>query len=156
MESDFKKLKPKSKSGEYAKEISGLFRYNLGTHKKTRLKKAGLENSRSLLHNDEAKKHADKLFVEFTKRSKSIGKDTANRFRFVTILQAVIAPTIEAVEEAVVQLERAFKNAIGSYKLWSRGTIELEMVNLEILERIHKARDDEGRKLTVSITFSNE
>lgn len=149
MESDFEKLKRKSKSGEYLKEISGLFRYNLGTHKKTRLKKAGLEGSRSLLHNAEAKKHADKLFVEFSKRSKSTGKDAANRFRFVTILQAVVEPTIEAVEEAVIQLEITFKKIIGSFGLWSRGTIELEMVNLDILERIHKARDDEGRKLTV-------
>ena len=149
MDKNFKKLKEKSKSGEYLKEIVGLLRYNLGTHKSTRLKRAGIGKSKSLLHNDISKKHADRLFLELNRRAKAVGKEASNRFRFVTILQAVTEPTIEEVEEAVKQLEITFKSVVGSFRLWSRGTIELEMVNLGILERIHKAKDDEGRKLTV-------
>jgi hypothetical protein len=124
-------------------------RFNLGSHKKTRLKKAGVANSRSLLHDDVSKKHADKLFEELNRRAKLLGRSADQRLRFMTVLQELTDPTIEDVEQAVNQLETISKSMLGSLKLWSRGTIELEMVNLDILDRIGKARDDEQRKMNV-------
>jgi hypothetical protein len=145
----FKEMKRKSRSGETLDNLAFAMRFNLGSHKKTRLKKAGVANSRSLLHDDISKKHADKLFDELNRRAKALGKTADQRLRFMTVLQELTEPTIEDVESAVDQLEYLFKSILGSLKLWSRGTIELEMVNLDILERIGKARDDEQRKMNV-------
>jgi hypothetical protein len=145
----FKEMKRKSRSGETLEKLAFAMRFNLGSHKKTRLKKAGVANSRSLLHDDVSKKHADKLFEELNRRAKLLGRSADQRLRFMTVLQELTNPTIEDVEHAINQLETIFKSMLGSLKLWSRGTIELEMVNLDILERIGKARDDEQRKMNV-------
>jgi hypothetical protein len=142
-------MKRKSRSGETLEKLAFAMRFNLGSHKKTRLKKAGVANSRSLLHDDVSKKHADKLFEELNRRAKLLGRSADQRLRFMTVLQELTNPTIEDVEHAINQLETIFKSMLGSLKLWSRGTIELEMVNLDILERIGKARDDEQRKMNV-------
>ena len=149
MDEGFRKLKEKSMSGELLAQYAFQTRYNLGTHKRIRLRRAGVEKSGSLLHDDVAKSHATKLFQELNRRAKAIGSEADDRLRFMTVLQAVVDPTIEAVEAEVVRLETAFKSMLGSMRLWSRGSIELEMVNLNILERIKTAREDEGRKLNV-------
>jgi hypothetical protein len=149
MAQSFKEMKRKSRSGETLEQLASVMRFNLGSHKKTRLKKASAGNSRSLLHDDVSKKHADKLFDELNTRAKALGRSADKRLRFMTVLQELTDPEIEDVERAVRQLEGIFKSMLGSLKLWSRGTIELEMVNLEILDRIGKARDDEQRKMNV-------
>jgi hypothetical protein len=149
MAQTFKEMKRKSRSGETLEQLAFAMRYNLGMHKRTRLKKAGVGNSQSLLHDDVSKKHGLKLFDELNKRAKLLGRSADERLRFMTVLQELTDPTIEDVESAVDQLEYLFKSMLGSLKLWSRGTIELEMVNLDILDRIGKARDDEQRKMNV-------
>ena len=149
MDEGFRRLKEKSLSGELLAQYAFETRYNLGAHKRTRLRRAGVEKSGSILHADVAEAHGAKLFQELDRRAKAIGSDANSRLRFMTVLQAVVDPTIEAVEEAVLRLEAEFKSTVGSLKLWSRGSIELEMVNLDILERINTAREDEGRKLNV-------
>jgi len=149
MAQTFKEMKRKSHSGETLEQLAFAMRFNLGSHKKTRLKKSGAGNSRSLLHDDVSQKHADKLFEELNTRAKALGRSADQRLRFMTVLQELTDPTIEDVEQAVDQLETIFKSMLGSLKLWSRGTIELEMVNLDILDRIGKARDDEQRKMNV-------
>ena len=149
MAQSFKDIKRKSRSGETLERLAFAMRYNLGMHKRTRLKRAGAGNSRTLLHDDVSKKHADKLFEELNTRAKTLGRSADQRLRFMTVLQELTDPEIEDVEQAVRQLEDIFKSMLGSLKLWSRGTIELEMVNLDILDRIGKARDDEQRKMNV-------
>ena len=149
MNKAFKELKRKSQSGELLIQYASQFRYNLGTHKKTRLIKAGVGSSRSLLHSDISQQHAYKLFSELNRRGKGLGKEAETRLRFMTVLHSVTDPTIEDVEQAVEQLSSTFKYILDSMKLWSRGAIELEMVNLDILQRISKCRDDEARKLNV-------
>lgn len=149
MADTFEELKKESKSGKSLEKLLLALRYNLGTHKRTRLMKAGAGNSRSLLHDDVSQKHADKLFEELNVRAKMLGRSADQRLRFMTVLQELTDPEIEDVESAVRQLEDIFKSILGSLKLWSRGTIELEMVNLDILERIGKARNDEQRKMNV-------
>lgn len=145
----FKEMKKKSHSGETLETLASAMRYNLGVHKRTRLAKAGVGNSRSLLHDDVSEKHAQKLYEELNARGKLLGKAADQRLRFMTVLQELTEPTIEDVEQAVNQLETIFKSLLGSMRLWSRGTIELEMINLDILDRIGKARDDEQRKMNV-------
>lgn len=149
MAKTFKEMKRKSRSGETLEQLASVMRYNLGSHKKTRLKKAGAGNSRSLLHDDVSQKHADQLFDELNRRATALGKAADQRLRFMTVLQELTNPTIEHVGAAVHDLESIFKSMLGSLKLWARGTIELEMINLDILDRIGKARDDEQRKMNV-------
>ncbi len=145
----FKQLEKEHKSGEAFSALIEHIRFDLGTHKKIRLRKAGVEGSGSLLHVDVSKRHAERLEKELVARAKKIGAAANERFRFVTLLQSVVTPTVEKVSEAVEEMERQFQAIFGEMKLWSRGTIELEMVNLTILEKIKGVRDDEARKLNV-------
>lgn len=149
MDKAFKELKRKFKTGEALEEIRSVIRYDLGKQKKTRLKIAGVANSGSLLHNDISKKHAEKLAVELKARAKKIGSEANERFRFATILQSLVNPTIDSVSTEVERIEAQFDAIFGEEGLWSRGTIELELINLSILKRISKARNDEARKLNV-------
>jgi len=149
MDKAFKELKRKHKTGEALSEIRSQIRYNLGKHKKTKLKIAGVGSSGSLLHEAVNEKHAEKLALELQARAKKIGPSANQRFRFVTILQALVNPSIESVSKEVERLETQFKAIFEEEGLWSRGAIELELINLSILERISKARDDEARKLNV-------
>ena len=149
MKDTFKELKRKSESGEALAALRELVRYDLGTHKKTRLRIAGVEKSKTLLHDDIAKKHGERLAEELSKRAWKIGSAADKRLKFVTILQATVDPTIESVEAAVRNLEAEYQCVFGDMKLWSRGAIELEIVNLELLRRISSMSDNEARKLNV-------
>ena len=80
--------------------------------------------------------------------------DANDRFRFMTVLQAVVEPDIEKVREAVEAMESDFKYTVGQMGLWSRGAIELEMVNLTILKKIDGLSDSEARKLNVLIDLA--
>ena len=153
MDEAFKKIKVKSESGEAFRELQSFVRYNLGTHKRTRLKKAGVEKSGSLLHVDVAKKHGEKLTEELKVRAKKAGKKANERFRFLTILHSTVTPSVESVKDAVEEMERAYQRTVGESGLWSRGAIELELVNLDILRRIQQAKEDEGRKYNVLLAL---
>lgn len=149
MKDAFRELKRKSESGEMLDSLRAALRYDLGTHKKIRLRIAGVEKSKTLLHDDIAKKHGERLADELKKRAWKIGPEADKRLKFVTILQATVDPTIEEVEVAVNRLEAEYGTIFGSMKLWSRGAIELEVVNLELLRRISNMSDNEARKLNV-------
>ena len=149
MKDTFKELKRRSESGEALAALRELVRYDLGTHKKTRLRIAGVEKSKTLLHDDIAKKHGERLAEELNKRAWKIGSAADKRLKFVTILQATVDPTIESVEAAVRNLEAEYQRVFGDMKLWSRGAIELEIVNLDLLYRISKMKFGEARKLNV-------
>ena len=149
MTQEFEQLKEEHQSGEAFASLIGLIRFDLGTHKRIRLRKAGAEGSGSLLHSGVSERHAQRLEKELVARAKRIGAGANERFRFVTLLQAVVSPSIEKVSVAVEEMESQFQSIFGEMKLWSRGAIELEMVNLTILEKIKGVRDDEARKLNV-------
>jgi hypothetical protein len=149
MKKAFEELKRKSASGEALAELRELVRYDLGSHKKTRLKIAGVDKSKTLLHSDIAEKHGERLAEELKKRAWKIGSEADKRLKFVTILQATVNPTLEAVDVAVKQLEGEYQRVFGDMKLWSRGATELEVVNLELLCRISRMSDNEARKLNV-------
>ncbi|MGJ0394344.1 MAG: hypothetical protein ACR650_16625 [Methylocystis sp.] len=154
MAKDFDELKRQALSGELFESIKAAiknaFRPDLGTHKKTRLKQAGVGQSGSLLHDQVAKKHAALLAGELKTRARKVGLEEANdRFRFMTVLQAVVEPDLEKVCEAVKAMEADFEHTVGQMGLWSRGAIELEIVNLTILKKISGLSDGEARKLNV-------
>jgi hypothetical protein len=150
----FAELKAKSESGEFFDQISHAIRYDLGMHKKTRLKLAGVISSGSLLHNSVSEIHANKLAEELKERARKIGVSANERFRFMTALQSVVSPTVEDVTAAVEQMERDFAATVGEMKLWSRGAIELEMVNLGILKKISSVSDGASHKFNVLSTIS--
>lgn len=154
MAEDFRQLREQARSGELFElikaSIRNAFRFDLGTHKKTRLKKAGVAGSGSILHDGVAKTHAAMLAGELRKRANRVGLEEVNdRFRLMTALQAVVEPDTEMVRQAVEAMERDFKYTVGQMGLWSRGAIELEMVNLSILKKISGLSDSEARKLNV-------
>ena len=136
-------------SGELFTDTLNAIRFNLGTHKKTRLKNAGLARSSSLLHDDVSKKHAESLAAELTKRAKRVGRTANERFRLMTALGAVVDPNEDEVREAVEAMEANFNWTVGQTYPWSRGAIELEMVNLTILKKISTLSENEARKLNV-------
>jgi len=136
-------------SGEQLELITRVIRYNLGTHKKTRLRLAGLESSRSLLHDDVSAKHAEKLSKELLRRAKSIGSSADNRLRFLTILHSTEDLSASSVRSAVQSMRRKYNKALNKLRLWSRGAIELEIVSLSILRKLSGIRNDEARKLNV-------
>ena len=145
----FEELKQGSMSGEGLKFLAQVIRYNLGTHKKTRLKQAGVSASHSLLHDEVSARHAERLSKELQRRAKRIGKDTGERLRFLTILHSTENLSDHGVRAAVVKMEKAYKKALTKLRLWSRGAIELEIVNLTILRKLCRIKSDEARKLNV-------
>lgn len=149
MVNSFKELKRVSKSGKAFSDLKEYIRYDLGAHKSTRLKIANCQKSGSILHDNISKIHAQKLSKELQARAKKVGSSAKSRFRFLTILQAVVEPTERKVSAAVESMEGQFQNIIGDLGIWSRGAIELEMVNLTILEKISNLSDNEARKLNV-------
>lgn len=152
MDQAFRELKRKSESGELLKLYSELgrgSRYALGQHKKTRLKLAGVGNNRTLLDSDIAQRHAKLLADELKAKARKIGIEATKRLKFVTILEATVEPNIDSVSAAVERLKSSYSVIFGDIGIWSRGAIELEIVNLSILERISQQSDSEARKLNV-------
>jgi hypothetical protein len=149
MPKSFDELKRQYKGGKAFTDLQKHIRYDLGAHKKTRLKLAAAENSGSLLHDNISRVHAQKLSKELRTRADKVGTSAKNRFRFMTILQAVVEPTEKKVSAAVEAMKSQFQTIVGDLGLWSRGAIELEMVNLTILEKISSLSDNEARKLNV-------
>ena len=144
---EFEEMKRKSQSGETLEFLRSQMRFNVGDHRKTRLKRVGAANSRSLLHEEVGERHALILQEEYSKRVDRIGKDAQKRLKWVTILQEVVDANVEDVSWAVERLENQFKGIVSDMGLWSRGALELEMVNIEILEKIAGRNDEEQRKL---------
>jgi hypothetical protein len=149
MTKTFKDLKKASEDQSAFKSLKAYIRFDLGSHKKTRLKMAGVADSKTLLHNSVSKKHADRLAKELQKKAKALGPNASSRLHFVTILHSVIKPNIKDLTKAIESFEAAYEEAVAEGGFWSRGAIELELVNLTILEKIKGIRDDEARKLNV-------
>lgn len=145
----FEALKRRSMSGEQLEQFTRVIRYNLGTHKKTRLRLAGVASSRSLLHDDVSATHAEKLSKEFQRRAKSIGSRAESRLRFLTILHSTEDLSDASVQFAVEKMSSKYTKALNKLHLWSRGAIELEIVNLSILRKLKDIKNDEARKLNV-------
>lgn len=158
MSSSFKRLKARSKSGEALEFLRSVIRYDLGTHKRTRLRQAGVLKAVSLLWDSVSKEHARRLTTELQARARKVGRSASKRFRFLTILHSVDNVDIADVRVSVRSMETRYRKVLSKLQLWSRGTIELEIVNLTILRQIAGSTDGEARKLNVlsGLTVANE
>ncbi len=148
MAQSFKELK--RTTAKQLDRLRSIMRPNLGSHKRTKLKKAGCGKSRSLLHNDVAKRHATLLFTDYQKK---LGKLTRyvvqERLRFLTVLHSVVGLNRKDVMRAVSRMEAAFHLAFDGSGAWLLGAVEVEVVNIALLRRIGSLSEDETRKLDV-------
>jgi len=152
MTADFKTIKRRSKSGEGLTRLRAAAAgvpFLLGTQKRTRLKRAGCEKSGTLLHNDVAKRHAEKMFAEYKRLTQRSDYD-ARRLRYVTVLYEVC----ELDERKIISSCKSMISSVTfdlkrSKVAWGLGAAEVELVNLDLLARINEQTEDEKRKFHV-------
>jgi hypothetical protein len=112
-------------------------RPNLGAHKRSRLRRAGRGESKTLLHNEVAERHAEMLRDEYMERLGRLTPDEAEqRLRFMTVLHSVVALDKDAVMRAVQEMETALSRVFEESETWVLGAVEVEIVNVGLLRRI--------------------
>jgi hypothetical protein len=130
--------------------LRAIIRPNLGSHKRTRLRRAGCGESETLLHDEVAKRHADMLREDYRKRLERLTRSEAqDRLRFLTVLHSVVRLDRKAVMRAVGGMEAALRRVFDGSGAWALGAVEVEVVNIALLRRIGSLSDDEARKLNV-------
>ena len=123
-------------------------RFNLGEHRKTRLKKATGGRSRTLLDRGVAEKHAIKLKNSYEKHC-NLSDFNTNRLKYLTILHELLELDIEQALDSAKRMKQAVEEIFDDCDLWALGVIEVELVNIELLEKIQAQDDNEKRKLAV-------
>ena len=130
--------------------LRSLIRPDLGSHKRTTLRRAGCEASGSLLHNDVAAAHSTLLKQDYQDRFHRGSPDgNQDQLRFLTVLHSVMALDEAAVLRAASEMEAGIHRVFEGLGAWCLGAIEVEIVNLALLRRIGSLSDDETRKLNV-------
>lgn len=130
--------------------LRAIMRLDLGTHKRTRLRRAGCGNSKTLLHNDVAANHGKMLAADYKNRWSKLSRDAAYaRLRFLTVLHSVVRLEKTSVLRAVERMETALLRVFEGSGTWMLGAVEIEIVNIELLRRVSALSEDEARKLDV-------
>ena len=93
-----------------------LLRYDLGEHKKTRLKKAGCGDSRTLLHNDVAAADAATLEAEYNRHCS--GRFDETRLRYLTILHELVPLDIDKVIASCVDMKSTLERLFKDGRVW--------------------------------------
>jgi hypothetical protein len=145
----------KRTSVERFEKLRALMRPDLGVHKRIRLRRAGCGESKSLLHDSDAKHHSTMLQDDYKKRWGNLTRDQAlERLRFLTVLHSVVSlnqrDVLRAADRMESGLERIFKGT-GAKLL---GAVEVEIVNIALLRKIGSLSEDEARKLNVLETIT--
>jgi hypothetical protein len=155
MQNDFKQLKS-NRAGD-AKRLAGLVRVDLGTHAKVKLRKAGCVDSGTLLHKKEAEKHAQILTERFNKQFEQYGKRGSqnDRLRMVTILDSVCELDLDRIINCVTLMEKRIKKWLFRKKIYLLAAVEIEIVNIDFLERVNKEGAIEKRKLDIIKLMTN-
>jgi len=137
-----------------AAEINRLLKhvsFDLGTHKKTKLKRCGYKRSRLTLLNDQvAMRHANRILARFGDKWEHLPKSTeTKRLRFLTVLGSVEKVDVTMILGGVESLERDLRAVLKPISgIDVLGAFEIEIFNLSVLEK--RAKDkNERRKLTV-------
>jgi hypothetical protein len=140
----------KRNSAQRFEKLRGLMRFNLGTHKRTRLRRAGCGDTTTLLHNDVAAEHGG-MFAEDCLRH--LGKrprdEAIERLRFLTVLHSVERLEKKPAMQAVERMETALRRVFDGSGAWMLGAVEIEIVNIDLLQKISALTEDEARKLNV-------
>jgi hypothetical protein len=140
----------KLEGGKELARLQAERRLNLGSHKRTRLKRAGCGESGTLLHDEVAERHANTLRDEYMNRFEQLARGEADeRLRFLTVLHSVVGLDKKAVMRAIEGMEAALGRVFDGSDTWALGAVEVEIVNVELLRRIGAGSDDEARKLKV-------
>lgn len=129
--------------------IRSIMRPDLGSHKRTKLARAGCIGSGSLLHNDVAHAHSALLRQDFRDRYEKIRSNRQDHLRFVTILHSVTGLDKDNAVQAASEMESCITGVFCGTGATCLGAIEFEVVNLAMLRRIGSKKDDETRKLDV-------
>ena len=130
--------------------LRATVRPNLGSHKRTRLKRAGCGSPNTLLHNHVAVSHGRMLADDYRKHLGSVSRDEAqDRLRFLTVLHSVTRLDKGSVMRAVTRMETALNRVFEGSGIWLLGAVEVEIVNIALLRRIKATGDNEARKLNV-------
>ena len=130
--------------------LRAMMRLDLGTHKRTRLRRAGCGNSNTLLHNDVAANHGKMLADDYGKRFGKLARNEAlERLRFLTVLHSLVPLDERRVVKAVRRMETALQRAFDGSETRTLGAVEVEIVNIELLRRVSALSEDEARKLDV-------
>jgi hypothetical protein len=146
MTTTFATVKEKFSSGDALRELQQAFRFDLGSHRRTRLKRAGCGESGTILHTTVSAAHAKLLLREYREHCRGISSD---RLRYLTILHEVVELDRTAIGSAAQDMRQNLEWLFDSTKIWALGVIEIELVNLDLLRRIQDRTDVEKRKLTV-------
>lgn len=129
--------------------LRSIMRPDLGSHKKTKLIRAGCAGSGSLLHSDVANAHSISLRQDFRDRYENVPPEDQDHLRFVTILHSVTRLDSDQVIQAAYEMDDCITGAFSGTGATCLGAIEFEIVNLAMLRRIGSLKDDETRKLDV-------
>lgn len=139
--------KLKETSVERFRALRSIMRPDLGSHKKTRLTRAGCCDSGSILHEKVSKEHARILTDDF-RHVFGQNADQSN-LRFVTILHSVVPVDARRAIDAVTEMEKEIHRRLASDGLHFLGAVEVEVVGLDLMRRIKATGEDQVRKLTV-------
>ena len=137
-------------SAQQFEHLRSITRPNLGTHKRTRLKRAGRGSSETLLNDKVAASHGKMLADDYKKRFKAMTSNEADeRLRFLTVLHSTIRLDKNHVIRSIEQMEAALVDTLAGSGAWLLGAVEVEIVNIALLRKIGAKKDDEARKLNV-------
>ena len=146
MAETFKELKRKRKAG--FKQLRESVRFNVKTHRKTKLIQAGVGDTRTLLNVQVSADHASRLGVDIVSYCVSNRRQNDD-LRFLTLLHEVCELDVERVIESAQRMRELLTMACEEVKVFALGVVEIELVNLTLLKRIQEQTDVEKRKLHV-------
>lgn len=146
MTATFATVKQKSSSGDALRELQQAVRFDLGSHKRTRLRHAGCGESGTILHASVSSIHAKALFREYQQHCRDISTD---RLRYLTILHELVDLDGAAIGDSADGMRRQLTRLFDVSKVWALGVIEVELINFALLRRVHDQTDGGKRKMMV-------
>ena len=125
-------------------------RFDLGTHKMTKLERAGCVGSQTILHDAIAKAHARLLLDNLVSHTRSWSETEARqRLRFLTILHTVSPLEWRTIMDDVHRMENSLYKIGEELAVWGLSATEIEIVNIDLLWRVREQTGDKARKLRV-------
>ena len=129
MARNFKELK--REAPEQLEKLRALTRFNLGSHKRTRLSRAVCGEPKTLLHDGVAKHHASLLQDDYKKRLGKLKRDAAHeRLRFLTILHSVARLNKRDVMRAIKKMEVALERVFRGSGAWALRNVSMTLKHL--------------------------
>lgn len=146
MSLEFEKLK--QERAATFKNLRESLQPTLGSHRATRLAKAGCHDSGTLLHGDIARRHARMLADDLNAMCRS-NAGSQDDLRFMTVLHAVSPLSCDDALAKASELERRLMDYLSSARVGCLVAVEFEIVNLSLLRKIKSRSNSEPRKLDV-------